>query len=86
MTEAIIILMNMRGGCATVGEKVHALFKVTNNRRRTSDVVADEVDLSTLQAPEDSALATQSNQEMPQLSFRGFNEQPHRRRLGRDRD
>lgn len=30
MTEAIIILMNMRGGCATVGEKVHTLFRVTS--------------------------------------------------------
>jgi hypothetical protein len=30
MTEAIIILLNMRGGCATVGDKVHALFRVTS--------------------------------------------------------
>ena len=33
MTEAIIILMNMRGGCATVGKTVHTLFRVNNNRR-----------------------------------------------------
>jgi hypothetical protein len=46
MNEAIIILMNMRGGCATVGEKVHALFKVNNNRRRASDLAkaADRLD------------------------------------------
>ncbi len=32
MTEAIIILPNMRGGCATVGDKVHTLFRVNNRR------------------------------------------------------
>ncbi len=38
MTEAIIILLNMRGGCATVGDKVHTLFRVNSNRRpRQSD-------------------------------------------------
>jgi hypothetical protein len=34
MTEAIIILLNMRGGCATVGDKVHALFRVTSRGKR----------------------------------------------------
>jgi hypothetical protein len=34
MNEAIIILLNMRGGCATVGDKVHTLFRVNNRRRR----------------------------------------------------
>ena len=34
MTEAIIILPNMRGGCATVGQKVHALFRVTSRGNR----------------------------------------------------
>jgi hypothetical protein len=34
MTEAIIILPNMRGGCATVGDKVHTLFRVNNRRPR----------------------------------------------------
>jgi hypothetical protein len=33
MTEAIIILLNMRGGCATVGDKVHALFRVNGRGR-----------------------------------------------------
>jgi len=30
MTEATILLLNMRGGCATVGDQVHALFRVNN--------------------------------------------------------
>ena len=34
MAEATIILSNMRGGCATVGDKVHTLFRVTNRGRR----------------------------------------------------
>lgn len=34
MNEAIIILLNMRGGCATVGAKVHTLFRVNNRRPR----------------------------------------------------
>jgi hypothetical protein len=32
MSEAVIILLNMRGGCATVGGTVHALFRVNNRR------------------------------------------------------
>lgn len=35
MSEAVIILLNMRGGCATVGGKVHTLFRI-NNRRKTA--------------------------------------------------
>ena len=43
MTEAIIILMNMRGGCATVGDKVHTLFRVNGRGRRpTEKPVSDE--------------------------------------------
>ena len=30
MNEAVLILPNMRGGCATVGNKVHTLFRVTS--------------------------------------------------------
>ena len=30
MSEAVLILRNMRGGCATVDNKVHALFRVTS--------------------------------------------------------
>lgn len=32
MSEAVIILPNMRGGCATVGGKVHTLFRLNNRR------------------------------------------------------
>jgi hypothetical protein len=34
MNEAILILPNMRGGCATVGSTVHTLFRVTSRRPR----------------------------------------------------
>jgi hypothetical protein len=34
MSEANIIMLNMRGGCATVEGKVHALFRVNNRRPR----------------------------------------------------
>ena len=36
MNEAIIILMNMRGGCATIGNTVHTLFRV-NGRSCKAD-------------------------------------------------
>jgi hypothetical protein len=35
MTEAIIILAHMRGGCATVGDKVHALFRLRLSARKS---------------------------------------------------
>jgi hypothetical protein len=34
MSEAVLILPNMRGGCATVGTTVHTLFRVTSRRPR----------------------------------------------------
>jgi hypothetical protein len=34
MNEAVLILPNMRGGCATVGATVHTLFRVTSRRPR----------------------------------------------------
>jgi hypothetical protein len=37
MTEAIIMLMNMRGGCANVGDKVHALFRVNGRSKSKND-------------------------------------------------
>jgi hypothetical protein len=37
MTEAILILKNMRGGCATVEDKVHALFRVNSRCKPKSD-------------------------------------------------
>jgi hypothetical protein len=30
MIEAAIIPLNVRGGCATIGDQVHALFRVSN--------------------------------------------------------
>ena len=34
MSEAVLILPNMRGGCATVGNTVHTLFRITSRRPR----------------------------------------------------
>ena len=34
MSEAVLILPNMRGGCATVGNTVHTLFRVSSRRPR----------------------------------------------------
>lgn len=34
MSEATLILPNMRGGCATVGATVHTLFRVSNRSHR----------------------------------------------------
>jgi hypothetical protein len=34
MNEAVLILPNMRSGCATVGNTVHTLFRVTSRRPR----------------------------------------------------
>ena len=34
MSEATLILPNMRGGCATVGAIVHTLFRVSNRSHR----------------------------------------------------
>jgi hypothetical protein len=34
MTEAVLILPNMRGGCATVGTTVHTLFRVSGRTTR----------------------------------------------------
>jgi hypothetical protein len=34
MNEAVLILPNMRGGCATVGNTVHTLFRVTSRQPR----------------------------------------------------
>jgi hypothetical protein len=34
MNEAVLILPNMRGGCATIGTTVHTLFRVTSRSPR----------------------------------------------------
>lgn len=40
MSEAVLILPNMRGGCATIGNTVHTLFRV--NGRRNSPMARPE--------------------------------------------
>lgn len=40
MSEAVLILPNMRGGCVTVGGTVHTLFRV--NGRRNSPMARPE--------------------------------------------
>ena len=47
MSEAILIFQHMRGGCATVGNTVHALFRV-NGRRPGLAQIRD----ASLHAPE----------------------------------
>ena len=34
LNEAVLILPNIRGGCATVGNTVHTLFRVTSRHPR----------------------------------------------------
>lgn len=47
MSEATLIVGNMRGGCATVGTTVHTLFRLTGSRKRTAATRQnDEADLS----------------------------------------
>jgi hypothetical protein len=41
MNETMIILLNMRGGCATVGNTVHTLFRVTSRRPRRIDEIKE---------------------------------------------
>lgn len=40
MNQTTIIMLNMRGSCATDGKKVHALFRV-NNRRSAAKAIND---------------------------------------------
>jgi hypothetical protein len=46
MNEAIIILMNMRGGCATIGDTVHALFRVNGRSRKAKLDESNDVNRS----------------------------------------
>ncbi|WP_157038796.1 hypothetical protein [Rhodopseudomonas palustris] len=41
MSEALLIMPNMRGGCATVGSKVHTLFRVNGRRRGLAQLEPD---------------------------------------------
>lgn len=43
MSEAVLILPNMRGGCATVGNTVHTLFRVTSRRPRPMAFPAEPI-------------------------------------------
>jgi hypothetical protein len=45
MNEAILILPNMRGGCATVGNTVHTLFRVTSRRPRPMAAPTEKLDV-----------------------------------------
>ena len=40
MNQTTIIMLNMRGSCATEGKKVHALFRV-NNRLPSAKTIND---------------------------------------------
>ena len=40
MSEATLIFPNMRGGCATVDGKVHALFRVNGRRPGLKSLIA----------------------------------------------
>jgi hypothetical protein len=48
MSEATLIFPNMRGGCATVDGKVHALFRVNGRRPGLKSLMtsADRIDAS----------------------------------------
>ncbi|MET0221680.1 MAG: hypothetical protein ABW213_13580 [Tardiphaga sp.] len=59
MSEAVIILKNMRGGCATEGGKVHALFRVTDRKRPARQTDVD--DLPSAGSDRASASATASS-------------------------
>jgi hypothetical protein len=52
MSEATLILPNMRGGCATVGNTVHTLFRVNGRRHQRMANPADQA----RPAPSDSAV------------------------------
>ncbi|MBI5129166.1 MAG: hypothetical protein HZA66_06970 [Rhodopseudomonas palustris] len=41
MNEALLIMPNMRGGCATVGSKVHTLFRVNGRRPGLAQLETD---------------------------------------------
>ena len=45
MNEAILILPNMRGGCATVGNTVHTLFRITSRRPRAMADPSEKLDV-----------------------------------------
>jgi hypothetical protein len=52
MNETILILPNMRGGCATVGNTVHTLFRVTSRHPRPM-AGSDEKGVSIAPSPDE---------------------------------
>ena len=54
MSEATLILPNMRGGCATVGNTVHTLFRITSRRPRPMSCPAKTPDEATEHAQQPS--------------------------------
>ncbi|MEA2838568.1 MAG: hypothetical protein QOD89_3118 [Bradyrhizobium sp.] len=56
MNEAVLILPNMRGGCATVGTTVHTLFRVTSRRPRPM-AGADEKAARTARSPDEQSVS-----------------------------
>jgi hypothetical protein len=59
MSEATLILPNMRGGCATVGTTVHTLFRVSGRRPRP---MAKPDDSATMAGPDAADALVRSGQ------------------------
>lgn len=57
MNEAVLILPNMRGGCATIGGTVHTLFRV--NGRRFAPMARP--DSAASQKPAESSIQVQQS-------------------------
>lgn len=55
MNETTIIMLNMRGSCATEGKRVHALFRV-NNRLPAAKTITEPGGSSITQADKQASL------------------------------
>jgi hypothetical protein len=72
MNDTIIIMLNMRGSCATDGEKVHALFRV-NNRLGSAKRDSDRLEKhgpEIIETCEDARLAERRRGPRPSISPR----------------
>jgi hypothetical protein len=58
MNEAVLILPNMRGGCATVGNTVHTLFRITSRRPRRMTGIDEQPAVTTSDCGETPADST----------------------------
>ena len=56
MNQTTIIMLNMRGSCATEGKRVHALFRV-NNRIPAAKMISDPHGPSIYEHSEPAGLA-----------------------------